>query len=78
MVSSREVESKVLSMAIQFEYYFFLQRSQGGKMVNVMLENLDGFFLVLVLCSGVATIIFKFLNNCSYTTTQDSYQEETI
>ena len=43
IVSSRVVESKVLRMAIQFEYFF---SDRKAKMANVMLEILDGFSLV--------------------------------
>ena len=39
MIWSRVVGSKVLKMAIQFEYFFWL----NGKMANVMLEILDCF-----------------------------------
>ena len=42
MVLSRVVDSKVLRMAIQFEYFF----GQKGKIANVMLEILHGFSLV--------------------------------
>ena len=31
MVSSREVDSKVLKMAIQYEYFFFLIKKQNGE-----------------------------------------------
>ena len=31
MVSSRVVDSKVLEMAIQFEYFFFLKRGQDSE-----------------------------------------------
>ena len=43
MVSSREVDSKILRVPIQFEYFFFLTK---GKMANVISEILDGFPLV--------------------------------
>ena len=45
MVLSREVDSQVLKMLIQFEYFF----QYVGKMVDVMLKLLDGFSLVWVL-----------------------------
>ena len=39
MVSLRVVDSKVLWIAIQFEYFFLKKK---GKMANAMLEILDG------------------------------------
>ena len=44
MIPSRVVGSKVLSMAIQFGYFFWLKR----QMANVMLEIFHSFSLVWV------------------------------
>ena len=40
MLSSKEVDSKILRMAVQFEYFFFLIRRQNGE-CYVYLEVLD-------------------------------------
>ena len=50
MVSSNKVDSKVLWIAFQFEYFF---SDKKGKMANVMLETLNGYSSVWFQFTGI-------------------------
>ena len=54
VVSSRVVDSKVLGMAIKFEYFFWSK----GKMANLMLEILDGLYFYESWCAGIQSLRF--------------------